>query len=279
MPVQINGKTGRIQFLIFSELAGIRKPRANDSNAMIVIMNRGAGGPGDPQARIAELFRAHGATPRIVHPNGDHDIASVARKAAQSSERIVVAAGGDGTINGVAGELAGTDKILGVLPIGTLNHFAKDLRVPLGLQMAVRTVVDGRVVAVDAGEVNGRIFLNNSSLGIYPQFVSRREAQQSRLARGKWPAFFWATIRRKISMRSASRKRASRPAGAACSSRVTARSNGWKARCIIERGRLHCASSFRKKTGASDAHDRPSFRSAFRPSRPGDSHAAGKVYR
>jgi diacylglycerol kinase family enzyme len=194
MPVQINGKTGRIQFLILSALAGIRKPRGNDSNAMIVIMNRGAGGPGDPEARIAELFKVHGETPHIVHPNGDHDIASVARKAAESSERIVVAAGGDGTINGVAGELAGTDTILGVLPIGTLNHFAKDLRIPLDLEMAVRTVVDGRVVAVDAGEVNGRIFINNSSLGIYPQIVSRREAQQSRLARGKWPAFFWATV-------------------------------------------------------------------------------------
>lgn len=161
---------------------------------MIVIMNRGAGGPGDPQARIAEFFRAHGETPRIIQPNGDHDIASVAREAAQSSERIVVAAGGDGTINGVAGELAGTEKILGILPIGSWNHFAKDLRIPLDLEMAVRTVVHGRVVAVDVGEVNGRVFINNSSLGIYPQIVSRREAQQARLARGKWPAFFWATV-------------------------------------------------------------------------------------
>lgn len=161
---------------------------------MIVIMNRGAGGADDPQARIVELFRALGETPRIVHPNGDKDIAAVAREVAESSERIIVAAGGDGTISAVAAVLAGTDKILGVLPIGTLNHFAKDLRIPLDLETAVRTIQEGEAVAVDAAEVNGRVFINNSNLGIYPQIVSRREAQQRRLARGKWAAFFWATI-------------------------------------------------------------------------------------
>lgn len=161
---------------------------------MIVIMNRGAGGPDDPQARILALFKAHGETPRIVQPNGVKDISAIAREAAQSSERIVVAAGGDGTISSVAAEVAETDKILGVLPIGTLNHFAKDLGIPLDLEAAVKTIKQGKVAAVDVGEVNGRSFLNNSSLGIYPQIVSHREAQQERLSRGKWPAFFWATI-------------------------------------------------------------------------------------
>lgn len=172
----------------------IKSRRGNDSSAMIVIMNRGAGGPGDPQARIVELFRTQGETPRIVQPNGNDDIRSIARGAAESGERIVVAAGGDGTISAVAAELAGTDKILGVLPIGTLNHFAKDLRIPLDLEAAVRTISDGEIATVDVGEVNGRIFINNSSLGIYPRIVSRREAQQERLSRGKWLAFLWATI-------------------------------------------------------------------------------------
>jgi diacylglycerol kinase family enzyme len=157
-------------------------------------MNRGAGGADDPQARIVELFSALGETPLIVHPNGDNDITGVARKAAESNEQIIVAAGGDGTISAIAAELAGTDKILGVLPIGTLNHFAKDLGIALDLETAVRTIKEGEVAAVDAAEVNGRVFINNSSLGIYPQIVSRREEQQERLARGKWPAFLWATV-------------------------------------------------------------------------------------
>jgi diacylglycerol kinase family enzyme len=161
---------------------------------MIVVMNRNAGGADDPQARILELFRAAGEEPRLLQPDGERDIAAVAREAAQSDERVVVAAGGDGTISTVAGALAGTGKVLGVLPVGTLNHFAKDLGIPLDLETAVRTVTAGRILATDVGEVNGRIFINNSSLGIYPRIVSRREAQQRRLARGKWLAFFWATV-------------------------------------------------------------------------------------
>ena len=161
---------------------------------MIVVMNRSAGGPDDPQARIIELFRAKGEEPRVLQPNGEQDICAVARQAAESNERIVVAAGGDGTISAVASALAGTDKILGVLPVGTLNHFAKDLGIPLDLETAVRTIREGAVADVDVGEVNGRIFINNSGLGIYPQIVSRREAQQQRFARGKWLAFFWATL-------------------------------------------------------------------------------------
>src|SRR5688572_33128134 len=144
---------------------------------MILIMNRGAGGPEDPQTRIVELFRALGETPHIVHPGDEQDIVAIAREAAESSEQIVVAAGGDGTISAVASELAGSDKILGVLPIGTLNHFAKDLGIPLELPAAAQTIKEGNTAAVDTGEVNGRVFINNSSLGIYPQIVSRREAQ------------------------------------------------------------------------------------------------------
>jgi YegS/Rv2252/BmrU family lipid kinase len=161
---------------------------------MIVVMNRSAGGPDDPQPRIAELFRAYGEEPRFLQPNAERDICAVAREAAQSNERIVVAAGGDGTISAVASVLVGTDKILGVLPVGTLNHFAKDLGIPLDLESAIRTIQEGNTTPVDVGEVNGRVFINNSNLGIYPQIVSRREAQQQRLARNKWLAFFWATV-------------------------------------------------------------------------------------
>jgi diacylglycerol kinase family enzyme len=159
---------------------------------MIVIMNKGAGGPDDPQARVRELFRAHNAEPEFMDPGSD--ICAVAAEAARSPARVVVAAGGDGTVSAIAAALAGTDKVLGVLPVGTLNHFAKDLRIPLDLEAAVRTIIEGEVAAVDVGEVNGRVFINNSSLGLYPRIVSRREAQQERLSRGKWPAFFWATI-------------------------------------------------------------------------------------
>jgi diacylglycerol kinase family enzyme len=161
---------------------------------MVVIMNRRAGGPDDPQARIVELLSRHGEEARFIHPDETNDICALARHAAASDEQVIVAAGGDGTISAVAAALVDTDKTLGVLPVGTLNHFAKDLGLPLDLETAVRTILEGEVAALDVGEVNDRIFINNSSLGLYPQIVSHREAQQQRLARGKWTAFFWATI-------------------------------------------------------------------------------------
>lgn len=164
---------------------------------MILIVNRGAGSAGSESQRdkIASLYAAAGAEVRVLEPDGDRDVSALAREAAASDETTIVAAGGDGTISAVAAELADTGKSLGMLPVGTLNHFAKDLHIPLDLEAAVRTTLKGRVVSVDAAEVNGRVFINNSSLGIYPHIVSNREAQQEQLARGKWHALIWATMR------------------------------------------------------------------------------------
>jgi diacylglycerol kinase family enzyme len=102
----------------------------------------------------------------------------------------VVAAGGDGTLNAVTSVLVDGDRTLGVLPIGTLNHLAKDLRIPLDLDGAVQTLLEGVVANVDVAEVNGQIFLNNSGLGLYPKIVRHREKLQDQLGHGKWPAFF-----------------------------------------------------------------------------------------
>ncbi len=119
---------------------------------------------------------------------------AAARQAVADGVATVVAGGGDGTINAVASQLAGTAARLGVLPLGTLNHFAKDLKIPLDLDQAVANIAHGVPLQVDVGEVNGRIFLNNSSLGIYPDIVRDREHQQRHLKRGKWPAFGWAVL-------------------------------------------------------------------------------------
>ena len=119
---------------------------------------------------------------------------AAARLAVEEGVGIVVAGGGDGTLNAVASVLAGGPAALGVLPLGTLNHFARDLRIPLPLDDAIANLARGVRVRVDVGEVNGRIFLNNSSLGLYPDIVRDREKQQRRLGRGKWLAFCWAVV-------------------------------------------------------------------------------------
>ncbi len=165
---------------------------------MIVILNRAAG-PDEKASEFDEevrhLFAAAGAEATIQHPDEGKDLTALAQEAAAGEGDLVVAGGGDGTISAVAGALAGTGKTLGVLPLGTLNHFAKDLKIPLELADAVATIIQGRMEEVDVAEVNGRVFINNSSLGLYPKIVKDRETQQERLARGKWPSFVWATLR------------------------------------------------------------------------------------
>ena len=91
---------------------------------------------------------------------------------------LVVGGGGDGTLSAVAAALVDTEAVLGVLPMGTLNHFAREIGIPLGLDAAMRTLFEGQVDRVDVGEVNGRVFLNNSSLGFYPRIVEARDREQ-----------------------------------------------------------------------------------------------------
>ena len=144
--------------------------------------------------KLAELFSKHGVTPRIEEArNGEH-FGQLLKQATEGPEKIVVAGGGDGTVSGVAGALAGTGKTLGVLPLGTLNHFAKDLKIPLDLEGAVDTLMNGRTIEVDVGEVNGRVFINNSSIGLYPEIVRRRDKEQSTTKAGKWRAMLKAFV-------------------------------------------------------------------------------------
>src|SRR6185503_2272868 len=117
----------------------------------------------------------------------------VAREAAaDASLAAVVAGGGDGTLNTIAAALAGTGKPFGVLPLGTHNHFAKDMAVPLDLAAAVaalaRGVARGRFRDVDVGEVNGRLFLNFSGIGLHPLVVKHRDVQRAVLGRNKFVA-------------------------------------------------------------------------------------------
>lgn len=159
------------------------------------IINAGAGDEGkeDLQNNLLEMFRASGVEARVSLASTGDEVTEFARAASQSDADVIVAGGGDGTISAVASEITGTNKVLGVLPFGTLNHFAKDLQIPIELEGAVQTIIAGHTIEVDVGEVNGRIFLNNSSLGLYPSIVREREKKQ-RLGYGKWPAFVWAAV-------------------------------------------------------------------------------------
>jgi diacylglycerol kinase family enzyme len=134
------------------------------------------------------LFAQFGVSSDFLPSSDGNSITQVAARAVNKGYDVVVAGGGDGTVNAVASALVGTSTPLGILPMGTLNHFAKDLKVPIDMEAAVKTIVSGRVKLVDVGEVNGRFFINNSSLGLYPSIVRLREAIQ-KSGYQKWPAF------------------------------------------------------------------------------------------
>jgi diacylglycerol kinase family enzyme len=164
-----------------------------------VIVNQAAGTKRDEQvrARLTELFHAQRVPGQFLEIIACRTAASVTEAAASAvaaGADAVVAAGGDGTVNAVASALAGSHTPLGVLPLGTFNHFAKDLGIPLGPEAAAKAIATGHTKRVDVGVVNDRIFVNNSSLGIYPDIVRERESLRQQGHR-KWPAFAMASAR------------------------------------------------------------------------------------
>ena len=114
---------------------------------------------------------------------------------AGSGARLVIVGGGDGTISAAASALAGTRTALGILPLGTRNHFARDLGIGTDLEDAAKTIAAGRPTKADIAHVNGRPFINNSAIGLYPLMVSDRESQQRRWGRSKRLALLIASAR------------------------------------------------------------------------------------
>jgi YegS/Rv2252/BmrU family lipid kinase len=165
-------------------------------SGVAVILNLGAGSvEGNEQiedVRRAFLESGVHASFHIVEPG--REIADVVQDATNSDATVIVAGGGDGTISLVASCVAQKEKILGVLPLGTLNHFSKDLEIPQEVIDAVKIISFGEIREVDIAEVNGRYFVNNSSIGLYPRLVLTRERRQ-RLGYGKWGAALWALTR------------------------------------------------------------------------------------
>jgi diacylglycerol kinase family enzyme len=165
------------------------------SAVVTCILNDTAGSQQAGQARdqIAARFAEHGAQARLLLARDGSEIPGLARRAVAEGSQPVVAGGGDGTLSAVAAALVGTEHALGILPLGTLNHFATDLKIPMELDGAIANLFTGKLARIDVGEVNGHPFLNNSSLGIYPAMVGEREKLQARGSH-KWLAFARASL-------------------------------------------------------------------------------------
>src|SRR4029453_12799071 len=137
-----------------------------------VLLNPRAGTQDDAAVeRVTEGFRRAGACDPDIRIVQGPLVRRAASEALAGGSTIVVAGGGDGTLSSVASAIVESEAALGILPLGTLNHFAKDVGVPLDLDEAIRAVAGGRIVRVDVGDVNGRWFINNASVGSEPSLA------------------------------------------------------------------------------------------------------------
>jgi len=202
-------------------------PRGSGGRGRVLaIVNAGAGtvlrGGGAFDEAIAELGANHGLVITVEMVEGDA-IARVAERALEAAKAgrfdVIAVGGGDGTIRTVAAVLADSGVPLAVLPLGTLNHFAKDVGIPADLGEAVALIASGEARPIDAGEVNGSLFINNSSIGIYPYMVADRERRRAQSRLSKWSAMILAAFRvarrfprRRLSVRTGGRERPYRTA-------------------------------------------------------------------
>lgn len=161
----------------------------------ITLVNKGGGSvANDAAAHIEEALAAAGVDAEVLLVEGK-DCAAATAEHVKNGAELVIACGGDGTMGAVAGELAGSKTAMGILPLGTLNHFARDLGIPFDLGEAAKVIASGRRRKVDIAEVNGRAFVNNASIGLYPLMVMDRDAQRQRLGRSKRLAMLVAALR------------------------------------------------------------------------------------
>jgi diacylglycerol kinase family enzyme len=172
-----------------------------------VVLNRDSGTLKDGDAegmaatitRIVESHR-HKADIKLVKASEIKEALTQARK----SNDAVLAGGGDGTISTAAALFAGHKTPLGLLPLGTMNLFARALGIPLKLEEAVEALLGGEKRHIDVGEVNGEIFVHHVTLGLHPRIVAGREKQNYRSRLGKKLAGFriwWKLLRRAPRMR------------------------------------------------------------------------------
>jgi len=171
-------------------------PRPELSAFKVALVLNGASGKADAHAnqdKIRNKLLPHVREFVIYAVSNGADIPKAAQRAVQEGADMVIALGGDGTQSAVAGALAGTTSVMGVLPGGTFNYFARELQVGETLDAALDTLIQGQVRRLDVGEVNGRIFLNNASFGVYPKILERREAIYKRWGRSRVAAY-WSVL-------------------------------------------------------------------------------------
>ena len=158
-----------------------------------IVLNPGSGRKrGDVRARIEAAIARHPGRFALRVVRRGKDLPGEADRAAREFA-TVVAAGGDGTIGAMAEAALRHDRTLGVLTMGTFNFFARGLDLPEEIEEGIDLIARGPTRRVSVGEVNGRLFLNNASLGLYPAILAEREGTYKRWGRSRLAAH-WSVV-------------------------------------------------------------------------------------
>ena len=163
----------------------------------VVLLNRDGGAVrADPQIaqKVGQALAGAGLAAEYELVAGG-ECAVRCRAIAERGDPLLIVGGGDGTVGAAASALVGSRTKLGILPLGTLNHFARDLGLPADVGEAAAIISAGNERCVDVAEMNGQIFINNSAIGLYPLMVVDRDLQRKRLGRSKRLAMAVAAVR------------------------------------------------------------------------------------
>ncbi|WP_202864411.1 diacylglycerol/lipid kinase family protein [Achromobacter xylosoxidans] len=170
-------------------------PPLTGHEPLFIVLNTGSG-RGDAQALqdiIRRVLDEAGRRFRLMPVDDPSRLVATAREAvalAREAGGIVVAAGGDGTLNAVAGQVLGQGVPFGILPQGTFNYFGRRYGISQDTEAALRGLLGGELRPVQVGLLNGRLFLVNASLGLYPQLLEDREAYKQRFGRSRLVALW-----------------------------------------------------------------------------------------
>jgi YegS/Rv2252/BmrU family lipid kinase len=162
-----------------------------------VLLNRGGGAVAADTGiadKVAASLAQAGVEAEVELISGG-DCAARCKTLVERGDDLIIVGGGDGTISAAASALVETKTKLGILPLGTLNHFARDLAIPADLDEAAQLIAKGTARLVDVAEMNERIFINNRAIGLYPLMVVDRDVQRKRLGRSKRLAMLVASLR------------------------------------------------------------------------------------
>lgn len=166
---------------------------ARDARSAAVVINAGSRRGAAHELAVDTMRKAGVPISSVHHVLSGGELAATLDRVVADGHDLIIVGGGDGTVTFAAGRIAGTDVMLGVLPLGTANDFARTLEIPNNLAEACATVADGKVVDIDLGRANGEPFLNVASVGLS---VAVTEALNPRLKRILGPlAYGVATLR------------------------------------------------------------------------------------